>query len=891
MFYKILFSCILLFALAAGKMEAQSVVSGEVIVELRDAKALRLLLGNAHIAQEKMGLKAAWQLIPRFNYWLLQYDSSAATAPQVLEWLRQQPQVLMAQPNHRVQLRSPQNTIPNDPQFYDQWQYINSGLGGGAADADLDAPEAWDITTGGSTITGEEIVIAIIDDGLDLLHPDIYDNVWRNTGEIDNNNLDDDLNGYTDDIWGWNSVQNNDDIGSGSAGQHGTAVAGIIGAKGNNGIGVTGVNWDCKMLIVRNHGNTTEANVLASYGYALTQRRLYNESNGAKGAFVVATNASWGINYGQPSNAPLWCAFYDTLGKYGILNVAATANLNINVDTQGDLPTACPSDFLLSVTNVNRLGDKLFSAAYGSTSIDLGAYGESVYTAVYSSGYGTFGGTSAAAPHVTGCVGLIYAAACSDFLALAKVYPQQAALLAKQWIMDGVVPENTLSATVSGGCLNLNNTLQLVVNNCPADCYPPYNFVVSGNTGNSLTLSWQPSSSSNSVWLRYREVGSSTWASTTTTGNSFNFSGLNVCANYEVQLVARCNGQDSDTLQYNFQTEGCCLAPLGLAAAQITETTALVTWSDLVAVQHYLLEYRALGTQVWSVLPPNTNTQMLLSGLYFCTYYEARVRALCSNGDTTDYTHVYTFTTAGCQNCFSVNYCDAQGVSSNDDWIQRFVFGSFDHVSGNNGGQYNHTAAAIEAYQNTTYTVQVYQGAAYLEYVRVWADWNQDGDFDDAYELATEGNIPYVASFTGNIHVPAAALTGVTRLRVAMQWNSSPSVCGNINYGEVEDYCLQVIPSSAIAELQGVSDTGIKLYPNPFEQQFTLECWLEQPIEAAIFTVSSVSGQQLFTRYFDHLPAGAHQFTFSEIADFPAGIYFVRWSDDQHQWQLKVVKE
>jgi len=101
---------------------------------------------------------------------------------------------------------------------------------------------------------------------------------------------------------------------------------------------------------------------------------------GAEGAFVVAVNSSWGTDFGQPADAPLWCALYDSLGTYGVLSCAATANNNTNVDTMGDLPTACPSDYLISVTNTNSSDVKVNSAGYGVVTIDLGAPGNQIYS-------------------------------------------------------------------------------------------------------------------------------------------------------------------------------------------------------------------------------------------------------------------------------------------------------------------------------------------------------------------------------------------------------------------------------------------------------------------------------------------------------------------------------
>src|SRR5690606_5975802 len=125
--------------------------------------------------------------------------------------------------------------------FTEQWHWLNTGAGGGLLDADIDAEIAWDFTTGGLTANGDTIVVAIIDSGLDYNHEDIAANVWINHSEIPGNGIDDDGNGYVDDVYGWNAYDENGDIWGNS---HGLQVAGMVGAVGNNGIGITGMNWN-----------------------------------------------------------------------------------------------------------------------------------------------------------------------------------------------------------------------------------------------------------------------------------------------------------------------------------------------------------------------------------------------------------------------------------------------------------------------------------------------------------------------------------------------------------------------------------------------------------------------------------------------------------------------
>ncbi|MFQ5499205.1 MAG: S8 family serine peptidase, partial [Candidatus Zixiibacteriota bacterium] len=406
---------------------------------------------------DQYNLKRAKLLSRRMNIWLYTYvhaNLKAADHEQVLSAVRLHSDVEIAQFNHYVQERQ---TIPNDPSFTNQWALNNTGQTGGTPDADIDAPEAWDIAVGDTTAKGDQVVVAIVDGGCDLNHVDI--DFWKNTDEIPNNGLDDDGNGYIDDYDGWNAYNSNGNVPSSS---HGTHVAGIAAAIGNNGTGVSGVNWGVKVMPIGGSSGT-ESIVVEAYGYVLELRATYNATNGVMGAFVVATNSSFGVDFGQPANFPIWCAMYDSMGLAGILSAAATANQNIDIDVQGDVPTACPSDYLLSVTNTTHTDVKNSGAAFGATTIDLGAPGTNVYSTLPGNSYGNLTGTSMATPQVCGAVGFLYSVACPGFINAYKNDPGTYALMIKQAILDGTDPNASLAGiTVSGGRLNIYNSALLM---------------------------------------------------------------------------------------------------------------------------------------------------------------------------------------------------------------------------------------------------------------------------------------------------------------------------------------------------------------------------------------------------------------------------------------------
>ena len=354
-------------------------------------------------------------------------DDSIDALPRLLATLsRDKTLIRYAEPDYIVRT---QDTSPNDPYFPRLWGLHNTSLPG----ADISAPQAWGLTTGDT-----QVVIAVVDTGIDYRHPDLAANIWSNTAESANG-ADDDGNGYSDDVHGWNFADDNNDPMDGYG--HGTHCAGTIGAAGNNGLGVAGINWSCKILplkFISNNGYGADSDAADALHYVADLRR--------RGVTIRLTSNSWG---GGDYSTTLRDAIREIEGL-DILFVCAAGNDGMDIDS-GLFYPACYGESNMVVVAATDSSDGLaYFSNYGASSVHLGAPGVYIYSTYPNSQYVPMSGTSMATPHVAGVATLLW-----------NSWPSATGQDIRDAILRGTDPIPALSrTTITGGRLNAFKSLK-----------------------------------------------------------------------------------------------------------------------------------------------------------------------------------------------------------------------------------------------------------------------------------------------------------------------------------------------------------------------------------------------------------------------------------------------
>ena len=383
------------------------------------------------------GGNAGWHADPIGNSFFRLRTSGISTSD-VVNWARNNQDNFLFEPDLPIQVE----TSSNDPSLWRLYGLNNYGQAGGAPGADIDATDAWDLTTG-----SRDVVIGVIDSGVDITHPDLAANIWVNPGETPNNGVDDDGNGFIDDVNGWDFYDDDNSPNDGNG--HGTHVAGTIGAVGNNNLGIAGVNWQVSLLPLRflgNDGSGWTSDAVAAVNYATMLKRDF-------GINVAATNNSWGGGgYSRTLDRAIQAA-----NDEGIMFIAAAGNQGTNNDTNPSYPTNYTSPNVISVAALNRNDNLASFSNYGATTVDIGAPGVSIYSTLPGNSYGSFSGTSMAAPHVAGVVGLLNAA--KPGISVTEV---------NNAILNTVDPLQSLNGkTLTGGRVNAASALTSLLGQLP----------------------------------------------------------------------------------------------------------------------------------------------------------------------------------------------------------------------------------------------------------------------------------------------------------------------------------------------------------------------------------------------------------------------------------------
>ncbi|MBI3924239.1 MAG: S8 family serine peptidase [Armatimonadetes bacterium] len=583
----------------AAEAESQEVVaefkSDEVLVKFREG--FRTTGGGAEVLGRQTGIHLRVERpLPRVveGAFVMKVEDGT-NALEAAEKLGSQPEVEWAEPNYRW---SASEVTPNDAYYGQLWGLKNVGqsIGGitGTVGADTKTSFGWDVTQGSSNV-----VVAVIDTGVDYQHPDLAPNMWINSDEVAANGLDDDGNGVVDDVHGFNAI-----TGSGNPMDdhyHGTHVAGTIAAVGNNGSGVIGVApkvriMACKFLAADGYGYTDDAIECIQYAY----------SNGAQ-----ISNNSWG---GGGYSLAMRDAIRQAAGSNHLF-VAAAGNANQNTDTYANYPSCYDEPNVLAVGASTNKEAKASFSNYGSNTVDLFAPGYNILSTYPGNQYAYLSGTSMASPHAAGAAALLY-----------SYYPSISYAEARTRLMTSADYKTGFNnKCASDGRLNVRGAL---LTTATPDFNAPSNLTVSALSSSQIQLTWTDNSSTETsfeIWRRLVSPTTSTSlakvATTGTNGTSWTDSGLYAGSKYEYKVRAKnaSNKYTTYTAVVSTTTQGSH-PPAPLAPANLTYTKTLLlsgatkitlTWMDSATDETGVEVHRTTGT---------TTAKTKLSGANRVTY-------------------------------------------------------------------------------------------------------------------------------------------------------------------------------------------------------------------------------------------------------------------------------
>lgn len=420
-------------------------------------------------------------------------------------------------------------------------------------------------------------------------------------------------------------------------------------------------------------------------------------------------------------------------------------------------------------------------------------------------------------------------------------------------------------------------------------CNAPTGLNITNITQTTATANWNVVSGASSYKFEYKTNAGGTWTVVTTTNPTYNMSGLTAGTLYNTRVKAVCaSGESSYSSIVNFTTNtngGSCNTPTNLAASNITQTTATISWSAVSGATSYNFQYKLSTSGTWQqVNVPGTAVNM--TGMTANTNYDVRVQAVCSGGNSA-FTSTLTFKTLP-------GYCASKGNNSNYEWIARVKIGSIDRVSGKDGGYFDATSLVTDVNKGSTYTLN-YQagttGGSGTLYWRVWIDFNNNNVFTDAGEQVLSASSGSTGLLSANISIPAGAATAKVRMRVSMRYGGYPTSCQTFAYGEVEDYSINIKAAGSLIDPSGtgtVSDLeSVNISPNPFGQSLQVSFYsaLEQNVDLTIMDPLGRSVSKEILRAFE----GNNIYTLN-TSHLHSATYYIKLVGASKQHTRKLIK-
>jgi len=718
-------------------------------------------------------------------------DMDVFEAMQILEG---NPDILWSSPNFYFE-GDPREIVPNDPSYGSQYHHP-------LMQNDL----AWDFTYGNA-----DIMLGITDDGVEVTHSDLNTNIWVNPGEIAGNGIDDDDNGYIDDVNGWDFASGNNDPNPNSlSDDHGTHVSGICAGRTDNSIGIAGVSGHSTILPLQFYGvgSWTAAVCNAAFTYAADN-----------GANIV--NTSYNIN-GWVGD-PVFTAGFQYMHDNGVLHFNSAGNgSELNPARQAFHQT------LLTV-NTNASDIKSGSSNWG-TGMDISAPGSDIYSTVTNNGYNYKSGTSMAAPNAAGAAALIWSANPGW-----NSYQVAAQLLATADDIDAVNPSfagllgagrvNTytaMSTTIGPPILKSTEGMPDEGSTVPPDEVDEFTVAFSqimdpatvNNIANFELIGAGPDNTFGTGDDVSYTLSTSTTYMLGTNYLTFEVSGPPfIDGLHRIRLVSggltnpfgtSLDGDENGTGGDDFIRNFTIGIPAPIADFEASNTSP-VPDADVIFTD---LTYGGPSAWSWTITPAtfsfvngtdansqNPEVQFADFGFYSVTLDVSNIAGSDSKTKV-DYINVIT--------CV---YCPAVGDNGTEEWISNVTFNTIDNSSVAGTGYTDYTSISTEVDAGSTHDVSISCGSTgnWDENYWVYFDWNQDCDFDDPGESYDLGGATGPGTLTTSVLVPADAVPGSVRMRAFLKYNADPSsACENgFSFGEVEDYTVIVEATVTQGEIQG----------------------------------------------------------------------------------------